>query len=137
MSYSSEELLQAAQALSKAPEAQSIRPTLTKLLEDIKELIDGQLLDLLNKEDTTHQWVTKFLAQERDKRLEEARYSSLAGIPTSPIDIEVYLCPLKSRRSQECTDCPYQRGWARFRDEEVPICPQTRTPLHRFNGFSG
>lgn len=136
MSYSSEELLQAAQALSKAPEAQPIRPTLTKLLEDIHELIDGQLLELLNKEEATRQWVTKFLTEEREKCLARDRYSPLAGIPTSPLNIEVYLCPLKSRRSRECTDCPYQRGWARFRDEEVPICPQTRTPLHRFNGFS-
>jgi hypothetical protein len=137
MSYSSEELLQAAQALSKAPEAQPIRPTLAKLLEDIHELIDGQLLDLLNQEDTTRQWVTEFLAQERDQRLEEGRYSSLAGIPTAPISIECYICPEGSHSCQECTDCKYQRGWGRFRDEEVPLCPQTQTPLQSFNRFSG
>jgi len=95
---------------------------LTKAESD--EDTEEKIADLLENNETTREWTDKFL------NADETRFSPWPGIPSVSVPGgERYTCP-GDREACEVFGCDHKtKDWDKMGSEDVPLCPETHTPL--------
>lgn len=109
-------------------EAETFERELDALLKKAEsdEDTEEKIASLLEKYETTREWTDKFL------NTDETRFSPLPGIPSASVaGGERYTCP-GDRENCDVFGCDYKtEDWDRMGSEDVPLCPETHTPLKR------
>jgi hypothetical protein len=131
MTYSSEEIFEAARSIRPYlaqllnPEAAQITDQqLSELLAQIQQEptnISKQILRLLSSQETTREWVKKFLQDKLLPEIEKAYQPTLSPNPSSPISgLIKYACP----------DGDYV-WYQRQVGEPIPTCPTHKVTLEK------
>lgn len=131
MKYSPEEILEAARSirpylaqLLNPEEAQTMDEQLAELLAQVPEEstnVSEQIIKLLSSQETTREWVKKFLEDKLLPEIEKAYQPTLSPHPSSPISgLVKYACPYGDY-------VWYQRQVG----EPIPICPTHEVTLEK------
>ena len=131
MTYSPEQILEAARSirpylaqLLNSEEAPKMDEQLAELLTQVPQestSVSQQIIKLLSSQETTREWVKKFLEDKLIPEIEKAYQPALNPQPFSPISgLVKYACPHG--------DCDwYQRQVG----EPIPTCPTHKVTLEK------